>query len=187
MRHLVLIKHARPQVDPAITSEEWRLGKEGTDGAARLIDPLRRFSFDRIYSSNEPKAAQTAQILADGFDKTVKPVADLREHDRRNVPHMDSREFISHVALFFRDPARLVLGNETADRAYARFAAAVDAIVQRESTSDVAIVAHGTVISLFAHRRANQEPFALWRAMGLPSLIVLEIPTWRVIELIERV
>jgi broad specificity phosphatase PhoE len=186
MRHLVLIKHARPQVDPAITSEEWQLGKEGKDGAARLVDPLRRFSFDRIYSSNEPKAAQTAQILADALDKPVEQVPDLREHDRRNVPHMDSREFISLVALFFREPDRLVLGNETADQAHARFATAVDAIIQRES-QDVAIVTHGTVISLFAHRRADREPFALWRSMGLPSQIVLEIPSWRVIELIERV
>ena len=186
MRHLVLIKHARPQVDPAVTSEEWQLGKEGTDGAARMAEPLRRFSFDRIYSSVEPKAAQTAQILAHGLEKPVEQVPDLREHDRRNVPHMDSREFISHVALFFREPDNLVLGNETADEAYTRFATAVDAIIKREPR-DVAIVTHGTVISLFAQRRADREPFALWRSMGLPSFIVLEIPSWRVSELTERV
>jgi broad specificity phosphatase PhoE len=186
MRHLVLIKHARPQVDPAITSEEWQLGKEGTDGAARLVAPLRRFSFDRIYSSDEPKAAQTARILAHALDKPVEQVPDLREHDRRNVPHMDSREFISHVALLFREPDRLVFGNETAAEAYARFATAVDTIIKRE-LRDVAIVTHGTVISLFAQHRADREPFPLWRNMGLPSFIVLEIPSWRVIELTERI
>ena len=186
MRHLILIKHARPQVDPAITSEEWQLGKEGMDGAARLVDPLRRFGFDRIYSSDETKAAQTAQILGQALARPIEQVRDLREHDRRNVPHMDSREFISLVALFFREPDRLVLGNESADEAYARFAAAVDAIIDRE-TRDVAIVTHGTVISLFAQRRADREPFALWRAMGLPSAIILEIPSWRVVDLIERV
>jgi 2,3-bisphosphoglycerate-dependent phosphoglycerate mutase len=186
MRHLVLIKHARPHVNPAITSEEWQLGKEGTDGAARLVDPLRRFSFDRIYSSDEPKAAQTAQTLGQALERPVEQVPDLREHDRQNVPHMDSREFISLVALFFREPDRLVLGNETADEAYARFAAAIDAIIARE-TRDVALVTHGTVISLFVQRRADREPFALWRAMGLPSVIILEIPSWKIVDLIERV
>jgi broad specificity phosphatase PhoE len=51
----------------------------------------------------------------------------------------------------------------------------------------VAIVSHGTVISLFAQRRAQQEPFALWRRMGLPSFIVLDMPQGRVAEICERV
>jgi len=102
------------------------------------------------------------------------------------VPHLETREFISLVALLFKEPDRLVLGNETADEAYERFGDAVDELIVREP-GDVAVVTHGTVISLFAQRRAKQEPFALWRRMGLPSFIVLEVPGWRVVELCDRV
>jgi broad specificity phosphatase PhoE len=116
----------------------------------------------------------------------VEQVSGLEEHDRRDVPHMESREFISMVALLFSQPERLVLGNETADEAYARFGEAIDGIIEREA-GDVAVVTHGTVISLFAQRRAKVEPFGLWRRMGLPSFIVFEVPGWRVAEVCERV
>ena len=100
---------------------------------------------------------------------------------------MDSREFISMVALVFKEPGRRVLGDESADEAYERFAAAVDRTVAEAGDQDVAIVTHGTVISLFAERRAGVEPFGLWRRMGLPSYIVLETRTWQVAEVCERV
>lgn len=186
MRKLILIKHARPQIDPNRPSEEWQLGDEGRRGATSLVDKLRPYEFDRLFSSAEPKALQTAQILSREMDRPVEQFPDLHEHDRRDVPHMDSREFISLIALFFKEPNRLVLGNETANEAAARFEAAVDRLLEK-TTGDVAIVSHGTVISLFAQRRAHQEPFALWRRMGLPSFIVLETPEGRVAEICERV
>jgi broad specificity phosphatase PhoE len=186
MRHLILIKHARPQVDPSISSEEWTLGDEGRAGAARLVERLRGYDFARLFCSSEPKAAQTAAVIGHGLGRPVEQANDLFEHDRRDVPHMETREFISLVALLFKEPGRLVLGNETADEAYERFADAVDGLIERER-GDVAVVTHGTVISLFAQRRANEEPFALWRRMGLPSFIVLEIPSWRAVEVCDRV
>jgi len=186
MHRLVLIKHARPQVDPAVPSEEWTLGPEGRDAAARLAQRLSGQSFPRLYTSDEPKALQTARILAQTLGAPVEQVSDLREHDRRNVPHMDSREFISLIALFFKEPGRLVLGDETADEAAERFLFAVDGILKREA-GDVAIVSHGTVISLFAHRRARVEPFGLWRRMGQPSLITFDTTSWKVLDVCERV
>ena len=69
---------------------------------------------------------------------------------------MDSRDFISAIAQFFQQPRRLVLGNETAEEAGKRFSDAVDD--QMESTAadkDVAIVTHGTVISLLRSTARN--------------------------------
>jgi broad specificity phosphatase PhoE len=186
MRQLILIKHARPQVDPAVPAEAWTLGPEGREGAARLAARLSGYSFNPLFTSAEPKAAETAQIIGHELARPVEQVPGLPEHDRRNVPHMESREFISMMALFFSQPDRLVLGNETADEAHARFEAAVEGVITKAS-GDVAIVSHGTVIALFAQRRAQQEPFALWRRMGLPSFMIFEIPTWRVAEVCERV
>src|SRR5258706_1596202 len=175
MRHLILIKHARPQVDPSISSEEWTLGDEGRAAAAQLAERLRPYAFSKLFCSSEPKAAQTADVIGRALAKPVEQANDLFEHERRDVPHMETREFIWLVALLFKEPNRLVLGNETADEAYERFGDAVDELIEKEP-GDVAVVTHGTVISLFAQRRAKQEPFALWRRMGLPSFIVLEIP-----------
>jgi broad specificity phosphatase PhoE len=186
MRKLILIKHARPQVDPAQSSEHWRLSDEGRAACTPLAEALRAYDFASIVSSTEPKAVETAEIVGRLLDKPARTADDLFEHDRSNVPHMDSREFISMVALFFKQPDQLVLGNETADETYDRFATAVDEVLAKEA-GDVAIVTHGTVISLFAQRRAHQEPFALWRKMGLPSLIAFETSNWSVSELRDRV
>lgn len=180
MRKLILIKHARPQVDPDVSSENWTLSEEGREKCAPLAEDLQNFDFGSIVSSSEPKAIETAQIISKLLAKPVRTGNDLFEHDRSNVPHMESREFISMVALFFKEPDRLVLGNETADEAYERFGAAVDEIVAAE-TGDVAIVTHGTVLALLAERRAKQDPFAVWRRMGLPSFLVMEIGNWKIV------
>lgn len=186
MRKLLLIKHARPQVDPAVSSEHWRLSDEGREKSAVLAQVLRGYDFGSIISSSEPKAVETAEILGKILAKPVRTGNDLFEHDRSNVPHMESREFISMMALFFKEPDRLVLGNETADEAYDRFGAAVDEIVSAEK-GDVAIVTHGTVLALFAAHRAGQDPFAVWRRMGLPSFMALEIGTWKIVGGSDRV
>jgi broad specificity phosphatase PhoE len=189
MRRLILIKHARPQVDPKVPSELWTLGDEGRAGATRLAERLRGYSFAQLVTSREPKAVETARVIGEVLGRPVVEANDLFEHDRSTVPHMDSREFISMVALFFKQPDELVLGEETADEAYERFASAVDDVVAAAdpAAGDVAIVTHGTVLALFAERRAKQEPFGLWRRMGLPSFMVLEMPSWRVAEVVERV
>jgi broad specificity phosphatase PhoE len=186
MPKLILIKHAKPVVDPEVPSDEWGLGDEGKERATKLVDVLRPYAVAEMVSSTEPKAKQTADIIGSGLGCNVREVEDLHEHDRRNVPHMDTREFISAMAQFFRQPRRLLLGNETAEQAYKRFADAVDGVIEA-ATGDVAIVTHGTVIALFANRRSQEDAFMLWRKMGLPSIIVFDLPTYDVVSVIDRV
>jgi broad specificity phosphatase PhoE len=99
----------------------------------------------------------------------------LHEHDRSNVAHMRSSAFISMVEAFFRRPGDLVLGRETADDAGDRFDRAVGEVLAKYPDGNVAVVAHGTVIALFLARHCGVRPFAVWRAMGLPSYAVLGV------------
>ncbi len=68
------------------------------------------------------------------------------------------------------------MGNETADEAHARFAAAVEAVCARHSARNIMVVAHGTVITLLVARRAGLEPFPFWKRLGLPSFVALSLP-----------
>ena len=68
---------------------------------------------------------ETAEEVGKRLGVRVETAAGLAEHDRSNVPHMRSGEFISHVELFFRRPRELVLGNETAEQTAERFEAPV--------------------------------------------------------------
>jgi broad specificity phosphatase PhoE len=187
MRKLILIKHAKPQTEPDVPAHEWRLSEEGKRTCESIIPRLIPHAPDRFITSDEPKAMETGQILAERLEKPVESAPGLHEHDRSNVPMLATREFISLMALFFKEPRRLVLGRETADAAAQRFERAVATALQDHPSGNLAIVTHGTVLALFAAQRGAGEPFLLWRRMGLPSAIVFALPEYRLIEMIETV
>ena len=122
---LILVKHAQPTLDPSKAAREWRLGAEGVAQAHRLSAALRAFSPLRLVSSPEPKAIQTAEIVAAELGCDVTILEDLREIDRPVLPILAA---IDHEALnerLFVDFDEPVLGIESARAALHRFDRAV--------------------------------------------------------------
>lgn len=187
MRKLILVKHASPEVVPGVPPEKWSLSEKGRSLCAPLADRLAAHQPAAIVSSEEPKAAETAQLVAERLGIPWRTAPGLHEHDRGNVPHMRSGEFISMVELFFRKPAELVLGRETADAARERFEAAVREVMAGQPRGNVAVVSHGTVIALMLGALGRRSPFEIWRAMGLPSYVTLDDNTNRLLERVDRV
>ena len=81
----------------------------------------------------------------------------------------------------------MVLGRESAIEVGERFARAVASVIARHERGNLAIVAHGTVISLFVARHNAIEPFALWQRLGLPSFVVVSVPTFVLVEEVAEV
>ena len=102
MRKVILIKHAKPLVQENVPSHDWSLSEDGRAKALLLAERLRPLAPGLVISSKEPKALQTAQILAQALGLSPKASQGLAEHDRSNVPMMSSPEFISLMALFLR-------------------------------------------------------------------------------------
>src|SRR5918993_933764 len=115
MRKLILVKHAPPEVVPDLPPEQWTLSEKGRGLCAPLADALAAQAPSTIVCSEEPKAAETARLVAERLGVPWHTAPGLHEHDRSNVPHMRSGEFISMMELLFRKPAELVLGRETAE------------------------------------------------------------------------
>ncbi|HYO09722.1 MAG TPA: histidine phosphatase family protein [Tepidisphaeraceae bacterium] len=187
MRKLVLIKHASPLVVPGTPPERWQLSDKGRESCAALAEAVRPHAPGVIVASEEPKATETAELVAQALAVPVETAPGLHEHDRSNVPHMRPGEFISHVELFFRRPRELVLGRESAEQCAQRFEQAVDAVLSRHAEQSVAIVTHGTVLALFVARHGDRKPFELWRELGLPSLVVMSLPDRRVETVVPRI
>ena len=187
MRKLILVKHAAPFVIPGTPPDRWRLSDKGKESCIPLADALKVHAPSVVLSSEEPKAQETAQLVAQHLGLPASTAPGLHEHDRSNVPHMRSGEFISHVELFFRRPRELVLGRETAEQATNRFEAAVQDGLAAHPDGNLAIVAHGTVISLLVAKYSGENAFTLWRRMGLPSFVALTLPGFAMETLIERV
>jgi broad specificity phosphatase PhoE len=174
MSPLILIKHSLPEIDPHRPAAEWPLSPGGRARCLALATQVRLYAPTRVFASREPKALETAHIVAEHLDLPCEPADGLHEHDRRNLRWAERDQFEAAVKQFFNQPNELVMGSETADEAHARFAQAVNALIEARPGQTLAIVAHGTVITLFVSRLVGLEPFPLWQRLGLPSFVVLD-------------
>jgi broad specificity phosphatase PhoE len=136
-----------------------------------------------IYSSQEPKALETANLLARPLSLTVIPYPNLHEHLRETAVFTCEDEFQAAVGRFFAYPGELIFGEETAEQSHKRFSTAVHALLNQTPAQNLAIVAHGTVISLFVSRLCHIEPFPLWQRLGLPSFVVLSLPDFTLLRI----
>jgi broad specificity phosphatase PhoE len=182
---LILVKHALPTVVPGIPPAQWILTEKGRASCAPLAARLRPYYPAQIAASDELKAAETAQLLATALGHTA-PIChdhDLREHARRPEDFFDNTAtFHAAVRRFFAHPDDLVFGTETAAAAESRFTAAIHRLLIQTPRGTLIVVAHGTVITLFAAAHSELAPFPLWQSLGLPSYVVLSLPELRHIE-----
>jgi broad specificity phosphatase PhoE len=92
------------------------------------------------------------------------------------------------MAALFARPAELVFGDESADQAYQRFRAAVTGVLELFPDQNVAVVTHGTVMTLLITRaKSDPAPLAFWQRLGLPAVAVLGRPDLALEQLIEKV
>jgi broad specificity phosphatase PhoE len=216
MPKLVLIKHSLPEVRPEHPPSRWRLSPEGSRLALGLAQELRPLGLARLFASREPKASQTAALVAERLGIPWEPLDGLEEHHRDHEPFLPEAGFQEKVAGFFARPEDLVFGEETAAEALVRFERAISAVLHAAGGAsvthpeglesrpevlegrpgagaagsppqDVGIVAHGTVISLSAASKCGIDGFDLWRRLGLPSYVVLETPSFRLLDVVEDV
>ena len=187
MRRFVLVKHSMPEIEPDKPASDWKLSEVGRRHSELLASKLKEYSPDVIWSSREPKAIETAEIVADEFGVPVKIADGLEEHHRENVPFLSSKEeFEGAIERFFLCPDRLVLGRETANQARDRFAAAIDEVIDA-GQADSIVVTHGTVVTLYLASVAGVRRMDFWRRLGLPSYVVLTMPDMSIRSIVDDV
>jgi broad specificity phosphatase PhoE len=186
MPHLILIKHAMPELIPEVPAAEWRLGEAGRRGSATLAERLRPYQPAAVVASQEPKARETGSIAATILGIPFATAEDLHEHDRRGVGWLTAEVLDAKVAEFFAHPSELVMGREAAGAARERFAFAVDQVLATHPLGNLAIVAHGTVITLLVAAHNPVEPFPLWKRLSCPSFVVLSLPDMALVEVVEE-
>ena len=169
----MLIRHARPVVDPAVPARAWTLSDEGREAARALVERLRPLGVTRVVSSVEPKAWETGAIVAQRLGVPCSAAVGLHEHDREGAPFLTAEQFEAAIQALYARPDDLVFGRETANQARDRFAAAIEAVLAEFPDDRVAISAHGTVISLLVAQRTGVDGHADARGLGMPDDVVL--------------
>ena len=171
-RWLVLVKHAQPVLNANVPPREWRLGTEGEEQSRELAERLKAFLPFTLVSSNEPKAMQTAAIVATTLGVISRVANGLEEIDRPAMPILSRDEHERLNAALFRTRSIAVVGHESADTALARFEAAIqDTLAAVDVSTNVVVIAHGTVISLFVARCTGRDALDAWRALRCADFV----------------
>jgi 2,3-bisphosphoglycerate-dependent phosphoglycerate mutase len=187
-RTLILVRHSLPEMATRVPASSWRLSDKGRRRCEALAELLAGYRLARVVTSAEAKAVETGRIVARDLDVPLEIAADLHEHERGVVESIsDSDEFQAQVADLFRHPGETIFGLETADEAHRRFSLAVTDVLERHPTGNLAIVTHGTVLSLYVTRMVGLEPVAFWKSLGLPSFVVLSLPGFELLRVVEHV
>jgi broad specificity phosphatase PhoE len=185
MGTLILIRHSIVQPQPGVLSRLWPLTDEGRARCIPLADLIRPYRVERLYSSDEPKAFVTAEIIREQL--AAAPVivdAGLCETRRETVPYFENRQAFEaaiHDAMTFPDELRF--GEETFSAARVRLTETLIRIVSTHPHGTVAAVTHATILTFFLAPIVGQDPFELWKSMDMPAVAVLSTPDYALKEL----
>lgn len=176
---LILVRHARPKIDPDTPPAEWELCPDGVLATGQLADKLARFSPVACVTSAERKARETAQVLAETLKLPLEVDPALGEHKRQHPSFGTEAEFQARIAEVFAHPQRPAPGGESAEQACERLANALASHTARPLVA----VTHGTVLSLYVARLLNIDAHDLWRNLRTPDAFVFDAAG----ALIERI
>ena len=158
----------------------WRLSAEGRAATAILADRLCALGPAAIVASSEAKAIETAEILAAPLGLRVESDPAFDEHRRHKWPFdPNPTTHIARVLRVLSSEHEEVDEAETAYAARQRFAHGIAAHAERP----LAVVTHGTALSLYASDVAKLDARELWRTLGSPEALVLDADG----RLIERI
>lgn len=176
---LYLVRHGRPLVDRTRPPHEWELDPTAYDDVWALRVSGRLPTGGVWFTSPEPKAVATAQLLTDG---DVGVLEGLREHVRETTEWLE--DFDDAVRRAFAVPdAVAVPGWEPLTALRERVVRTVEGVLAADGAAagaadgagDVVLVGHGTAWTVLAAALTGAEPdLDRWRALQMPDLIVID-------------
>jgi broad specificity phosphatase PhoE len=168
---LHLVRHGRPAMTPGVPAAAWDLDPTAYDDVWALRSSGLLPARAAWFSSPEPKAVQTAQLLSDA---EVGVLDDLREHERTGEWVDD---FAGAVRRAFAHPDVAALdGWEPLDACRERVVAAVRRVLDVHGSDDVVLVGHGTAWTLVVADLTGEPPdLERWAGLAMPDLLVVDV------------
>lgn len=176
MSHLILIRHSQTKQQANINSHSWQLTDEGRKRCQLLAEELRPYTIDRVIASEEPKAALTGQLVADVLAVPCETVPNLHETKRETVGYFESEsDFKAAVQSAMLEPDKLLFGEETFTDARERFSRQIETLLAQYPDKTLAVVSHGTVLSLYLAHLSAQDAISWWNSLDMPAYAVIMV------------
>jgi broad specificity phosphatase PhoE len=168
---LFLVRHGRPLVDRDRPAHAWELDPASYDDIWALRESGRLPERAAWFSSPEPKALATAELLTDG---EVGVVDGLGEHRRESAEWVEDFEDAVRRAFAVPD-AVAVPGWEPLSDCRDRVVGAVAPLLAAYDGEDVVLVGHGTAWTVLAAELTGSEPdLERWRRLSMPDVILVD-------------
>ena len=182
-KYIYFISHPDVEIDANIPVTRWGLSDKGRARFQSFLSESLIANITSVYCSDEQKAIDGAQMLADHLDLNYQIIAELGENDRSSTGYLVAEEF-EHVAnQFFANPDTSVRGWETANDAQQRIVQAVTEIgACDQSDGSVAIISHGAVGTLLYCYLNNHRIDRRWDQPGTGGGNMLKIELGAVIS-----
>lgn len=144
---LRFFSHPQVRVSADIPIPRWGLTDEGRRRLAAVANQPWLASVERLISSDETKALETAAIIAAATRLPIEVRVGLRENDRSSTGYMPALRFEQLAEAFFAEPDASVEGWETSREAQTRVVNATSDLIAKPG-GDVLISGHGGVGTL---------------------------------------
>ena len=168
-----------PEIEQGVASKLWGLGDAGREDCVLLAHALPP-GITAIWSSEERKARETADVLGLRLGLPVQVDARFGEVDRPPVWDRDYREVAAGYLAGAAEP-----GWEARESVLARFGAAM-AAARAASDGVTLVVSHGMALSMWVASIAVAAGFDIvtwWRELTLPDAWAVVVEAGR----LERV
>ncbi len=170
---LVLVRHSKTIINPEVVSTEWKLSDEGRVLAEQTAGDSVFQDVDAVYSSSQPKAIQTAEIIAGKYELDNVVEEGLAELSSITRGFID--DYAGTVHKLYTGEIKNINGGETIEEALGRFNLAIGAIALANPNAEkVAVVTHANVLSLFSAQYCNAEAIDLHNSIRMPDIAVLD-------------
>ena len=168
MKHTIyFISHPEVVISADVPVTQWPLSDTGRSRMKRMLHADWIPEISAIYCSNEQKAIDSAEILANFAGLKYVTREELGENDRESTGFLEPAEFEATANKFFSSPQSSIRGWETADHAQTRIVDIVKQIDREETTQgSIAVISHGAVGTLLYCYLAGKSIERRWDQPG---------------------
>lgn len=159
MTEIYFASHPDVLIDKSIDITKWKLSEKGVVRMQKLIEESWIKSIEVVYSSEETKAVEAAEIVAKVIDKKVIKFFELGEIDRSSTGFLERELFEKAVDCFFGSPKSSYKGWETAVNAQKRIVDIIFKKIVPEAlgNKNILIMSHGGVGALLISYLTGRE------------------------------
>ncbi|MFW9851573.1 MAG: histidine phosphatase family protein [Candidatus Thorarchaeota archaeon] len=165
---IFFLRHAETIINRDILVDEWIISEKGKKTTKEIIESGIFDDIDKIITSEERKAIQTAFFLAERLGKKIITNSDFNELKRGGNYVSSKKQYEKQVKKLFEEGYSEIKEWEEARSALRRITRAIDYIDREYSNMNILVVSHGIILSLYFNHLlgiTKAKQFNRWKRM----------------------